>query len=260
MGRLFRVVLLGLVCFFLAEYTSWRIEQRLRVPARPPVRAERKPIAWRTPPPFDPKSDIEVPLPPGTLAAGLSPGAAGGGGTNGDGTPAAAGGGGRPATAGDATGPRGTAEGRHHETTGARSQDSSGGGGSTGAGSRISADVPEGTTNGEPAGDDGVRRLSREELQELFLSTDEWVSDITMKRARQGQQIIGVYLNYTGHDSPLPRLGIEPGDILTGLNGHPLQSPDDYRWAGHALREGGRMDVEVLRQGSPVTLSFEITP
>lgn len=251
MGRLFRVVLLSLVCFFLAEYTSWRIEQRLRVPAKPPVHTPRQPVAWRTPPPFDPKSDIEVPLPPGTVAAvgaegnpvrtdvGHSQGPDGDGGRS-------------AVTAGGAPSSREPADGGRGDGTRVRSQ---GRGGVTGD----SSGDRGGATNDAPASSgDGIRRLSREELQELFLGTDEWVSGITLRRARQGDQIIGVYLNYTGNESPLPRLGIEPGDILTGVNGHPLQNQDDYRWAGHALREGGRMDIQVLRQGSPVTLSFEI--
>jgi len=101
-------------------------------------------------------------------------------------------------------------------------------------------------------------RLRRTELQELFLTSDSWAEGVTFKRARQGDQILGIYVNYRGDGGPLARLGVEPGDILTGLDGHPLQNPDDYRWAGHHLRDGDRFEVQVLRGGAPVTLTFEI--
>lgn len=233
MGRLYRLAMLGLVCLFLAEWTAWRIDQRLRaapVGARRQVttrKQQQQSVGWKKPAPFDPKTDFEVPV-------------------------------------GGADGGYGTADGGSRTADGGEVAPDA----QPGRIRRRSPRVPlESVVPDQPSSppspiapppSEGAQRLSRTELQELFLSSDEWAEGLTLKRARQGDRILGIYINYQGADNPLPRLGIQPGDILTGLNGHPLESQDDYRWAGHQLREGTRFDVQVLRGGAPLTLSFEI--
>ena len=58
--------------------------------------------------------------------------------------------------------------------------------------------------------------------------------------------------------SPLGRLGMRSGDVLTSVNGHPIDSPDAGLTAFRRFRKSNRLRVVVLRGGAPVSLSYRI--
>jgi type II secretion system protein C len=72
-----------------------------------------------------------------------------------------------------------------------------------------------------------------------------------------GNQLQGFVLN-PGHDpAPFSQLGLQPGDVLTHINGTAISDPSDSLYALHTLIKGETLTVEVERKGSPHTLSLD---
>jgi hypothetical protein len=57
-------------------------------------------------------------------------------------------------------------------------------------------------------------------------------------------------------DSLYARTGLRTGDVLRGMNGRPINSPEQLMLLYQQLSEGGRGNVEVLREGRPETLQY----
>ena len=66
------------------------------------------------------------------------------------------------------------------------------------------------------------------------------------------------YALYAGRKAePFSQLGLEPGDVLTRINGTPVSEASDSLVTLHTLMEGEALTVEVERQGIPRTLSLD---
>jgi PDZ domain len=72
-----------------------------------------------------------------------------------------------------------------------------------------------------------------------------------------GNQLHGYTLN-PGHDpAPFLQLGLQPGDVLTHINGTAISDSSDALHALHTLINGETLSVELERKGSPHTLSLD---
>lgn len=54
--------------------------------------------------------------------------------------------------------------------------------------------------------------------------------------------------------------GIQPGDRVTSIAGTPLSSPDDVANAASKLHSGDRVEVEMIRDGKPLTIRLPLWP
>lgn len=52
--------------------------------------------------------------------------------------------------------------------------------------------------------------------------------------------------------------GIESGDVITRLNGQPIERPEQAMAAFESLRTASEVKVEFMRQGTPANLRFRI--
>ena len=57
-------------------------------------------------------------------------------------------------------------------------------------------------------------------------------------------------------DSLYARIGLRTGDVLRSVNGQPIDSPEQLMLLYRQLSEGGRGNVELLREGRPEALQF----
>jgi Do/DeqQ family serine protease len=55
--------------------------------------------------------------------------------------------------------------------------------------------------------------------------------------------------------SPADRAGVRTGDVITSLNGQPVKSNSELRNAIGLMRVGDRLDIGLLRDGKPLTLT-----
>ncbi|NII09669.1 DegQ family serine endoprotease [Oleiagrimonas sp. C23AA] len=70
----------------------------------------------------------------------------------------------------------------------------------------------------------------------------------------------GVVVTQVEQGSPAARAGVEPGDVITQLNGRPMDDPHDLRNAEGLLPVGSQATLTVLRNGHSHTLSTRIEP
>jgi S1-C subfamily serine protease len=68
----------------------------------------------------------------------------------------------------------------------------------------------------------------------------------------------GVTIERVDPNSPADRAGLREGDIITHLEGETVRNPQDVREFLRNLKEAKELNIEVLRDGQPVTL--RVTP
>jgi general secretion pathway protein C len=76
--------------------------------------------------------------------------------------------------------------------------------------------------------------------------------------ARQGGKFVGFTLQPGRESGALQELGLQPGDIVTMINGVNLDSPAMGMKAMQALGEGDSVNVTLLRGGQPISLSLAL--
>jgi len=66
----------------------------------------------------------------------------------------------------------------------------------------------------------------------------------------------GFQLKKVMPNSLYARIGLRTGDVLRSVNGQPIDSPEQLMLLYRQLSEGGRGNVELLREGRPEALQF----
>lgn len=61
-------------------------------------------------------------------------------------------------------------------------------------------------------------------------------------------------------DSPVAMVDVKPGDVLLGVNGHTLETPQDLSALWAELYRADAIEASLERGGEPFTIRYEITP
>jgi len=101
--------------------------------------------------------------------------------------------------------------------------------------------------------------LSSKQLKDMLNNAQSFADKIQVKGIRKGDEVIGMQVNYTNQDNPFAKLGIQPGDIITSFNGHPLKGPEDLTWAYGELRNAQQLNFQLERGGQPLPLTIQLT-
>ena len=75
---------------------------------------------------------------------------------------------------------------------------------------------------------------------------------------RMNGTVTGIRLSDMGDENPLYKLGLENGDELRTLNGVSLSSPEQALKAYGQARNADAIDLELSRNGTPLTLHYDI--
>lgn len=87
----------------------------------------------------------------------------------------------------------------------------------------------------------------------LGITQDEVVIQVSPGR-------IGVTINEVVPNSPAAKAGLQPDDIIIGLNGQPLEHPDEVYIIASATPIGRPIIFNILRNKQPLTLTAIIQP
>ena len=74
----------------------------------------------------------------------------------------------------------------------------------------------------------------------------------------EGSRQLGYRINAGNDPTFLPRFGLEPGDIITTVNGIALDNPAKGLEAVGKLGSANQVNISILRNGQPRTLSFNL--
>ncbi len=102
--------------------------------------------------------------------------------------------------------------------------------------------------------DDSALLIPRGELEEQLVNIAQLGTQATALPARGG----GFHLAAVRPGSYLESLGLRTGDVVRRIDGRPINSVDDAARACAWLRVADHFTVEVVRNGAPVQLRFQI--
>ncbi len=103
------------------------------------------------------------------------------------------------------------------------------------------------------------RELSLREYRETLLNNPQKVTDlVSIAPVRKRGKFVGYSLQ-PGRDAQfLQRYGLKPGDIVTRVNGVPLDSPTKGFGVLRDLTSADRLDIEIERNGRRIPISLSL--
>ena len=105
-----------------------------------------------------------------------------------------------------------------------------------------------------PDGQQGV--ISQELIDELMMNPFGELRKVRLRPKFEGNEPIGIEVQWTQHDSLLGNLGLARGDVIKSLNGIPMKNMGDIMNSINSLINGKRFDVELLRGNAPINLTY----
>jgi S1-C subfamily serine protease len=91
----------------------------------------------------------------------------------------------------------------------------------------------------------------------LGVSTTAITSDLRFQHSLEVDR--GAFVVGTLADGPADEVGIDQGDVIVGMDGRPIDSPDDLGTALDGLEPGDRVSVELIEEGGrPRTVEIEL--
>ena len=107
-----------------------------------------------------------------------------------------------------------------------------------------------------PDGQPGI--ITQEDLNRLMMNPFEEMRRFRMRPKFEGNEPIGIEIQWIQNDSVLGKLGVVKGDVLKSVNGIPMKNMGDITNAVNSLMNGTRFDVEVLRGNAPINLTYMV--
>lgn len=92
----------------------------------------------------------------------------------------------------------------------------------------------------------------------LAANPQSLVGLVLTEPAQEGSKFLGYRLQPGSDVTLFQRLGLEPGDLLTAVNGVALDSPEKGQQALSALAQANELQLTVTRNGEPKSLAFPI--
>jgi len=100
--------------------------------------------------------------------------------------------------------------------------------------------------------------VPRELLNQLLMSPFDELKKVRLRATFKDDEPLGMQVQWIANDSILKELGVQKGDIVSSVNGIPMNNMGDISNAINSLMDGSRFDVEVLRDGEQVPLSYVV--
>lgn len=94
--------------------------------------------------------------------------------------------------------------------------------------------------------------------QQLGVDPAVLANEITPMPVMEDGKFVGVRLNGGQHAAVLGKLGLQPEDVVTAINGVPVTDPSRIGPAVAGLSQASRIEVTVRRNGKPQTLTVDI--
>ena len=107
-----------------------------------------------------------------------------------------------------------------------------------------------------PDGQPGI--ITQEDMNRLMMNPFEEMRRFRMRPKFEGNEPIGIEIQWIQNDSVLGKLGVVKGDVLQSVNGIPMKNMGDITNAVNSLMNGTRFDVEVLRGNAPINLTYMV--
>ncbi|MCB9523308.1 MAG: hypothetical protein H6702_07975 [Myxococcales bacterium] len=106
-------------------------------------------------------------------------------------------------------------------------------------------------------------KLKKGEVQAVFARGPQpFVAALRVKAAFDGAgRFAGFRLVFIKRESPLyGSASVGPGDVITGINGLPIERPEQFMSAWEKARDADTLEIDVLRGDTPVRYRWTLVP
>lgn len=100
--------------------------------------------------------------------------------------------------------------------------------------------------------------LQRSMVEESFNDMNKLMTEIAITPNMEDGQPNGLSLNRISPNSIFRRMGLRNGDVLMGVNGEPIQSPEDAMRMYNSIKSSGEVQVQVKRRGQDRTIIYNL--
>lgn len=114
-----------------------------------------------------------------------------------------------------------------------------------------------------PAPDGGAAppeggQLSLEDIRAQLDNASKMAQQVRVVPKEKDGQTYGVQLEFRQPDNLMARLGMQHGDVLTGINGQPIRGAEDLYKAYMTMRNAEALQFEVERGGATVPIQYQL--
>ena len=101
-------------------------------------------------------------------------------------------------------------------------------------------------------------RLEQSEVQSSLEDLDELMQEVRITAYTENDQPAGFQLGGIMGWNILAQMGLRNGDVITGVNGEPITSPDQAAEFFERLSEGGEVTININRRRRPIQVKLDI--
>ena len=112
-------------------------------------------------------------------------------------------------------------------------------------------------TRWRPAAGSSVR-LDREELESQMANLNELMQQVRIRPFMEGKQPAGFLVSNIKPGSLFSKMGLRNGDVIQGVNGEAITTPDQAIELYESLMEGGEISLEIKRGRRKQNLRYEV--
>ena len=99
--------------------------------------------------------------------------------------------------------------------------------------------------------------VSRSDLQESLKNINRLLSEVRIRPHFKDGKADGLALTRIKANSIFAKLGLRDGDIVKGINGRSIKSPDDVLSLYKKLRSGSNISLQINRKGQQRTFNYK---
>jgi general secretion pathway protein C len=100
--------------------------------------------------------------------------------------------------------------------------------------------------------------VRQSEVQDSLQNMNELLSQVRIRPHFTDGQPDGLALTRIKPQSIFARMGLKSGDIVKGVNGSPIATPDDVLSLYESLKSGSQLSLQITRNGEAQTINYRI--
>jgi general secretion pathway protein C len=104
----------------------------------------------------------------------------------------------------------------------------------------------------------GSIRLDRQELESQMANLNELMQQVRIRPFMEGRQPAGFLVSNIKPGSLFSKMGLRNGDVIQGINGEMITTPDQAVELYESLMEGGEIALEIKRGRRKQNLSYQV--
>jgi general secretion pathway protein C len=101
-------------------------------------------------------------------------------------------------------------------------------------------------------------RLDREELESQMANLNELMQQVRIRPFMEGKRPAGFLVSNIKPGSLFSKMGLRNGDVIQGINGETITTPDQAVDLYEGLMEGGEIALEIKRGRRQQNLRYEV--